>query len=349
MLDMAASPGATATHFAALGAREEELVVVTGANGRIGATLTRTLHEQGHRVRALTFGPARALDDLDVEQVDCDVRSPNQVARGLRDATLVYHLAAVTGLDSELRAFHATNLVGTRNVLSASLAEGVRRVVHFSSVHAMDLARVRGDVDEAHRLVPPSSPLLYARFKAMAEREVQWALGRGLDVVVLAPSSVVGPDDLEPSPVGRALLDLYLGRWPIMLDMGFDWVDVRDVADAAVAAAERAPRGAKYLLSGRWASFGHIARIAEEVTGRPGPRVVLPSWASMPAAYAASTAAWLTKSRPFFQPLHVRYASSPRLAFDSSRAMRELGHAPRPLRDSIADAYRCFDRRGLLL
>jgi dihydroflavonol-4-reductase len=102
-------------------------------------------------------------------------------------------------------------------------------------------------------------------------------------------------------------------------------------------------------LSGRWASFGEIARIAAEVTGRAAPRVLLPAWASMPAAYAAYGAAWITRSRPFFQPLFVRYASSPRLQLDAGRAMRELGHEPRPLRDSIADAYRCFDRRGLLL
>jgi dihydroflavonol-4-reductase len=331
------------------GLRRDGLAVVTGANGRVGATLTRALVARGARVRALTFGDARTLDGLDVEQLECDVRRPARLAEALRGAAVVYHLAAVTGLDSTLRTFHATNVVGTRNVLAASLAEGVRRVVHFSSVHALDLAGARGGVDERHRLVSPTAPLLYARHKALAEREVDAALGRGLDVVVLAPSSVIGPEDHEPSAVGRALLDLHRGRWPVMLDLGFDWVDVRDVAATAIAAAERAPRGAKYLLSGRWASFGEIARIAAEVTGRAAPRVLLPAWASMPAAYAAYGAAWITRSRPFFQPLFVRYASSPRLQLDAGRAMRELGHEPRPLRDSIADAYRCFDRRGLLL
>jgi dihydroflavonol-4-reductase len=332
-----------------LGPVPEGLVVVTGANGRIGATLTRTLHARGHRVRALTFGATRAFDDIAVEEVACDVRCPSEVEVAMRGAAMVFHLAAATGLDSPLRDFLTVTVEGTRNVLRASLAEGVRRVVHFSSVHALDLGQGHGRIDEARRLVPPSYPLLYARHKALAERHVESARAMGLDVVVLAPSSVVGPDDLAPSPVGRALLDLYLGRWPIMLDMGFDWVDVRDVARAAIAAADRAPRDAKYLVSGRWASFGDIARIAQDVTGCPRPRVMLPAWASMPAAYAASMAAWVMKSRPFFQPLHVRYASSPRLRFDAGRAMRELGYAPRPLRDSIADAYRCFDRRGLLV
>jgi dihydroflavonol-4-reductase len=326
----------------------DELTVVTGATGHIGATLTRTLRAKGRRVRALVLDDAPSLDGVDVERVRCDVRDRAQVDAALAGARVVYHLAGIVGLDGEPTRYDAVNVAGTRNVVEACLAHGVRRLVHFSSVHAMDLDPPTRPVDETRPLVRADHPLAYPRSKGLGERDVWRGVGRGLDAVVIAPTAVVGPGDHGPSEAGRALLDLYNGRWPVLLDCGFDWVDVRDVVAGAIAAAERAPRGAKYVLSGAWASFPALGRIMAEVTGRRPPSIVLPGWSALGVAHVVRFVADLLGIQPFTRPEAIRVVTEPRLRFDHGRARRDLGYSPRPLRETVADLFACFRARGVV-
>jgi dihydroflavonol-4-reductase len=326
----------------------EGLTVVTGASGHIGATLTRALRAQGRSVRALVLDDAPSLDGVDVERVRCDVRDRAQVDAALAGADVVFHLAGIEALDGEFSRYAAVNVEGTRNVVDACVQQGVRRLVHFSSVHAMELDPPTRPVDETRPLVRADHPLAYPRSKGLGERDVWRAVDRGLDAVVIAPTAVVGPGDHGPSEMGRALLDLYRGRWPVLLDCGFDWVDVRDVVAGAIAAAERAPRGAKYVLSGRWASFPALSRIMAEVTGRRAPAIVLPGWSAMGVAHAARFVAELLGMQPFTRPEAIRVVTEPRLRFDHGRARRELGYAPRPLHDTVADLFACFRARGVV-
>jgi nucleoside-diphosphate-sugar epimerase len=159
------------------------LTVVTGANGRVGATLTRALCAAGGRVRALVFGDARALDGVEVERAKCDVRDAAQVAAGLAGADVVYHLAGIVAFDGDYALYDAVNVEGTRNVVAACLAHRARRLVHFSSVHATELAPLTRAVDESRPLVATDHPLAYPRSKSLAEREIRRGIAMGLDAV----------------------------------------------------------------------------------------------------------------------------------------------------------------------
>jgi dihydroflavonol-4-reductase len=252
-------------------------VVVTGAAGHIGGTLVRALLARGRSVRALVHRDRRALHGLDVELVEGDVCDAVSLQRALDGAEVVYHAAArISLLVNEWPLLEAVNVVGTRNVVEACRRCGVRRLVHFSSIHALRQEPLDLPVDESRPLVESDGHPPYDRSKAAGEREVRRAIAQGLDAVILNPTAIIGPYDYRPSHIGAGLLALGRGRLPALVAGGFDWVDVRDVVEGALRAEERAPKGARYLLSGHWVSMRHLASMVEAITGVRAPRFVSP-------------------------------------------------------------------------
>ncbi|HEY7954220.1 MAG TPA: NAD-dependent epimerase/dehydratase family protein, partial [Polyangia bacterium] len=184
-------------------------VVVTGAAGHIGGNLTRALIARGERPRVLVRSDRRALDGLDVEVVDGDVRDRASLERAFDGAERVFHLAAHISISpGEEELVEAINVRGVKNVVEACLARGVKRLIHFSSIHALASEPTGTPVDESRPLAA-DSPLTYDRSKAGGEREVRAGIERGLDAVVVNPTGVIGPHDYRPSRMGEVFLSLY--------------------------------------------------------------------------------------------------------------------------------------------
>ena len=319
------------------------VVLVTGAAGHVGANLVRTLLASGQPVRVMVHRDRRALEGLDVEIVSGDVEDPDSLCRAFAGADLVYHAAGhISILMSDCDRLVAVNAIGTRNVVEACLRCGVGRLVHFSTVDALEH-------DPSGKLIDESSPLVrskryppYARSKAAAERQVRQGLARGLDAVILYPSAVIGPHDYRLGFPNAGLLAICKGKLWALIDGGFDWVDVRDVVTGAIQAAERAPAGGRYVLSGHWASLRDLAVLAREVNGVKVPRLVLPMWVARLGAPFVAVGSLLAGKRPLYtsaalQPLRGKQQSS------HARATRELGYQPRPLKETIADTWRWFE------
>ena len=276
-------------------------VVVTGATGHIGANLLRSLCARGLRPRVLIHRHRRGLDGLAVDEVAGDVCDAAALVRAFAGADVVYHLAGLISLDDRDAArLRAVNVGGVRNVVAACLQSRVRRLVHFSSIHALSTLPRDAPVDEQRPLVTNEPVPPYDRSKADGEREIRAGLERGLDAVVVNPTGVIGPNDYAPSHMGELLLDLYQGRLPALVRGGFNWVDARDVADAAIAAAERGRSGERYLLAGEWATIGEIAAVVAAHDGRRPPRFVAPMWLARVGAPFAVAYARLARARPLF-------------------------------------------------
>jgi dihydroflavonol-4-reductase len=322
-------------------------VAVTGAAGHVGANLVRALLERGVAVRALVRRDRRALDGLDLEVAQADLGDPSSLERGFAGVERVFHLAArisiVAGDEAEVRR---TNVDGTRAVVEACRRAGVARLIHFSSIHALSSDPTDRPIDEERPLAGDEA-LPYDRSKADAERLVREAARAGLDAIVLNPTAVLGPLDYGPSAMGQVLLDLYHGRLPALVEGGFDWVDVRDVIAGAITAADRAPAGARYLLSGERRSVRELAEIAARLTGRPRPRLVSPMWLARVGAPFATAAARLRGSRPLFTSASL-HALRNHVLVSSARAARELGYRCRPLEQTLEAAYAWFRDRGAL-
>jgi dihydroflavonol-4-reductase len=223
---------------------------VTGANGHVGGNLVRALLAAGHAVRVLVHRRTEALEGLAVERVQGDVGSPEPLSELFAGVDVAYHLAAQVSVDGDHGGrVQRVNVEGTRNVAAAALAGGVRRLVHMSSVHAFVTAPGH-PVTEASPRADGRGHAAYDRSKAVGEEQVRQAIARGLDAVILNPTGVLGREDFRPSRMGRFFLLLFRRRLPALVEGGFDWVDVRDVVAAALAAAERGRAGESYLLSG---------------------------------------------------------------------------------------------------
>lgn len=316
------------------------LVVVTGASGHVGAALVRALLARGERVRALVRTDVRAVEGLDVEVRRVDVRERAAVEGALEGARVVYHAAAqLTLAAGPDPAAEAVNVEGTRNVVDACRAAGVRRLVHFSSAHALS---------HGGELLGAAEGRVYERSKADAERTVQAAAAAGdVDATIVSPAAVYGPFDHKPSYIGRVLLLLARGLVPATVGGGQSWVDVRDVAAAALAAAERGRTGARYVVGGHWHPMTHFATAAARASGGRAPLLTLPKRLVAAVAPVAERAARLARVEPLLTEASLD-ALEDRPRASDGLAERELGHAPRPLEETLADTYRWFEEKGML-
>jgi dihydroflavonol-4-reductase len=324
------------------------MVVITGVNGLTGANLIRLLLEQGRQVRGLVHRDRRAMEGLDIELVQTDIRDPASLRKALAGADVVYHLAARISLGTkDFTATEATNVQGTRNVVKACLECGVRRLVHFSSIHALEQRPLDQPLDERRARVAQDNRSPYDRSKAQGELAALEGMQGGLEVVILRPTAMIGPYDYYPSYIGKALLALAQGHVPALVRGGFDWVDVRDVVQAAVQAEARAESGTSYLLSGQWRSVREIAELTAELTGRKAPLFTVPTWLAYLAAPLMSTLASINNSQPIYTRLTLDALKSNR-QISHAKASGELGYQPRPLDETVMDTLDWFAQNGYL-
>jgi dihydroflavonol-4-reductase len=308
----------------------------------VGGNLVRLLLSRGRDVRAFVRDDARAVEGLDVEKVRADVLDPPSLEKAFRGVHVVYHLAAgisVWGDDGGM--MKAVNVEGASNVAEACLRSGVKRLIHFSSIHAMDQVPGAETLDETRACVGEGA-LTYDRSKALGEAAVLEACKKGLEVVVISPTGIIGPFDFKPSPMGEILLSLIDRKLPALVDGGFDWVDVRDVCKTAVAAEDGGVPGAKYILSGTFMKLGEIAQVIEKTTGARAPRFVSPMWLAKIGAPFSTMYAKMAGTRPLYTLESLKIMETCNRRINSDRARRELGFSPRPLEETIADTCRWF-------
>ncbi len=326
------------------------LAAVTGASGYLGSNLIALLLERGWAVRAVTRrplpafarGPAAGAGRLELRPLD-DIRDQPQLEDAFVGVDAVFHLAARISLFTEDPAVWDINVHGPRAVGRAALAQGVRRLVHCSSVHAFDVSQARGAVDEScPRSTAPGRPV-YDRSKAAGEAALRTVVDEGLDAVVVNPTGIVGPVDVGPSRVNRLLLLAARGRLPVVLAGGFDWVDVRDVALGLTAALERGRTGENYLLGGHRRSSLELSRLAARAGGHRGPRFTVPTSLAARVAPMGNRIGRRVGSDLLTPASIGALLDDP--VVDTSKAERELGYSPRPLERTVSDLVGSWSTR----
>ncbi len=327
------------------------LHVVTGATGHLGNNLVRALLARGERVRALIYpvDPVRPLEGLAVERVEGDVRDIDSLRRAFAGADIVYHLAGLITIEpSRSSLLYDVNVMGTRNVVEACLELGVRRLVYTASIHALVEPPHGTMIDEHFPFDPSRIATDYGRSKAQAALEVLDGVERGLDAVIVSPTGIIGPYDYQPSEMGRFFLMFAQRRLPVCIAGAYDFVDVRDVAEGLIAAAERGRRGHNYILSGEQVTMERLLALLAEATGVPAPRVRLPTAVARAVAAFACSYARARGSRPLLTTESVSILAS-NSCIRHDKATRELGYTPRPIAETVADTIRWFVEEGMLV
>lgn len=324
------------------------MIFLTGGSGFVGAHLARALVERDAEVRCLVrpTSDRTNLEGLDVELFEGDLRDRRSLDRGLAGCETVFHCAADYRLYApNPQEIYDVNVGGTENLLAAAAQAGVDRVVYTSSVGALGLTDDGAPADEAAPVELDDMIGHYKRSKYLAEREAQRWAGEGLPVVIVNPSTPVGDRDVKPTPTGQMIVDFLNRKMPAYVDSGLNLIDVRDVAEGHLLAAERGRVGEKYILGHRNLTLKEILERLAGLTGLPAPKVRLPHWIPLTVAAVDTTLARWTGRTPRVSLESVRM-SKKRMFFDASKAVSELGLPQSPVDGALARAVAWFEDHG---
>ena len=315
-------------------------VAVTGASGHIGLVLCRDLIAQGYAVRAQYHSETRGLEGLPLALYKGDVMDPESLDHLVSGCDAVIHAAARISIHGDPDgSVYRTNTEGTRNVLEACRRSGVKRLVHLSSVHAVMEVPLDQPFDE-RRPYKGEGSSRYDLSKADSERYLMEHTKDGSpQTVIVRPSSVIGPLDARPSEMGKALIDMYEGRIPVLPRGGYDFVDVRDVSRSIIVALEKGVHGEVYLLCGKYRLLKDLAEVAGKVTGKRMPRMTLPISFLYLLLPLVKVYGRLVGAAPQFTRESLAALEHGHPGMDAGKARRELGHGARPLEETLKDFF----------
>jgi dihydroflavonol-4-reductase len=324
--------------------------LVTGATGFVGAAVARALGAAGWQVRVLVrSGSDRSnLQQLAAEIVEGDLADVGSLERSLAGCAGLFHVAADYRLGARNpEPLYRTNVDGTRNILNAARSARVPRIVYTSSVATIGIPADGSPGDERTPVALGNMIGHYKRSKYLAEEVAREAARAGMSVVIVNPSTPVGPGDVKPTPTGQLVLDAAAGRMPAYVDTGLNIVHVDDVAAGHLLAFERGAAGERYILGGEDMTLQTILAQIAQLVGRKPPRIRLPYAAVLPVAYLAEAFAAVS-GRSGRVTLEGVRMSRKRMFFSSGKAVSELGYRWRPPLEAFEDAVRWFRERGVL-
>ena len=328
---------------------------MTGASGHLGNVVCRKLLEQDYLVRAMVHTDRRSLQGLDagnersrtMELVEGDILNLNDVNNLLKGCEAVIHCAGIISIhgDPDGRVLK-TNTEGPHHVVEAAKNAGVKRIIHVSSVHAVREIPHHLPFNESRPYKTAQDPV-YDFSKASGEQIfLKGCADSNTELIILRPSSIVGPFDFKPSLLGAALLDFYHQKIPFLPQGGYDFVDVRDVAQAAVNAIHLGKHGEVYNLSGTYYTFKKFARVIQKVTGKKVPQRVIPYKLLRAILPLVSLYARWTKTLPAItrESIDAVYLGHPQM--DHAKAKKDLHFSCRALEESLHDYYSWQKEQG---
>jgi dihydroflavonol-4-reductase len=327
-------------------------VLVTGATGFLGSAVARLLLDNGEQVRVLVRPSSTGanIEGLPVEVAYGDLRDSASLLAACRDCTGLYHVAADYRLwVRDTNELYQSNVEGTRALMLAALAAGVKRVVYTSSVATLGYHRDGTPADEDTPVTVDDMIGHYKRSKFLAERVVdELVVSHALPAVIVNPSTPIGPRDIKPTPTGRVVRDAALGRIPAFVDTGLNVAHVDDVAYGHLLAYSRGTIGRRYILGGDDLSLRAILGLVARLCGRKPPTIELPRRALYPVAWVQE---WYARLRHGPEPqvtMDGLKMAAKKMYFDAGRARRELGYQSRPAGEAIADAVAWFRAQGVI-
>ena len=325
--------------------------IITGANGFLGNNIVRELQNEDCEIRALVMpgDKLHSLDGLRCTLYEGDVTKPETLGEifAVEDGseTVVIHCAAIVTVKSKFnQKVYDVNVGGALNVAEKALAIGAR-LVYVSSVHAIP-ERGQKVIGETKEFDPELVVGQYAKTKAeTANALLKMSRERGLDVVIVHPSGMLGPHDFGHSHLTQLVLDFCNGKLGACVKGGYDFVDVRDVAAGILSAAERGRTGECYILSNRYVEIKELLDTVSEVRGTKKIKVVLPMWLAKATAPLSEAYYALLKQPPLYTRYSL-YTISTHVTFTHEKAVKELDFSPRPIRDTVSDTVAWLSSQG---
>ncbi len=323
--------------------------LLTGATGFVGSALLRLLLAEGHEVRALVRPDSdrRNLEGLDLEVREGDLNDIRSLRRALRGCDTLFHVAADYRLwVPQPEAIYQTNVEGTRKLLLSAGEAGIARIIYTSSVATLGINKNRTPADETTPVSVDDMVGHYKRSKYLAEEAVRELIdSHKLPVVIVNPSTPVGPRDIKPTPTGRIIVDMLNRRIPAYVNTGLNIVHVDDVAQGHLLAFEKGRFGERYILGGEDMSLQSMLAQIAGLSGMSAPRICLPHNAVLPVAWLAEFWARIAKREPLATVDGINMARK-YMYFSSAKAQQALGYDPGPAAEAIAAAVKWYQENN---
>lgn len=323
-------------------------ISVTGASGHVGACLCRDLIERGYQVKVLLHNDSRGFQNLNIEVIEGDLLKKSTLKKLTDNSDIVIHLGAVISLNGiNRKKVINTNVEGTRNILESSVESGISRFIHFSSIHALESNPTDQPIDESRPLIT-SSKMLYETTKAESERLVAKAVKSGLDAVTLNPSAIIGPCDYKPSYLGQAIIKMAQNKLPVLVQEGYNWVDVRDVSNAAISAITKGRKGERYIIAGNWHSLKEISEMISRITGKKTPGLIFPTSIAKLGVPFIKMYSKIVNEEPLYTYNSLDILKNSNKNVSCLKAEKELGYSSRPLFETLKDTLKWFEDNGFI-
>lgn len=316
---------------------------VTGGTGFIGANLLRLLLTEGYQVRALVRPQSNLenLKDLDIEIVKSDLNDPT-LSDKMKGCQVLFHVAAHYSLyQADKSQLYQSNVLGTRSILAAAKQTKIERIVYTSSVAAIGVGNPGEIVNETYQ--SPVDQLVghYKQSKYWAEQEAHQAAKNGQDIVIVNPSTPIGPYDIKPTPTGDIILRFLRRQMPAYVNTGLNLVDVRDVARGHLLALNKGKTGERYILGNQNLTFKTLLEELSQLTGLNAPQQTLPLWLPLTIAWIEEYLLSPLGKKPSIPIDGVKMSKQP-MYYDPSKAIHELGLSPSPIKNALKDAIDWF-------
>ena len=324
-------------------------ILVTGASGFLGSHVARQLVARREDVRVMLRPSStnRAIADLSLEYVTGDLRDPAAVARATQGAKRVFHVAADYRLWAKRKQdIYDSNVGGTKNLLDAAIRAGVEQFIYTSTVATIAVDRPQHPNEFTDTRLEEMVGH-YKRSKWMAEQEALKAAKAGLSVIVVMPTTPVGPWDWKPTPTGKIILDFLNGKMPGYVETGLNFVGVEECAAGHLLAAEKGRVGERYLLGGENLTLKQLLDTLSRITGLSAPKLKIPHGLALGVAYANTLFSRLIGREPGIPVEGVKIARH-MMFVDCSRAQRELGFKAGPVAAALERAVRWYEANGYI-
>ena len=325
--------------------------LITGSTGFLGSAVLRELLDDGREVKVLVRRGTRTanIDGLDVEIAYGDLRDPESIRSALNGCDILYHVAAYYSLwDRDPQLIYEINVEGTRKILQAAKERDLKRIVYTSTVGCIGLNDDTTPSNENTSFDPNTLSNDYKKSKHQAEQVVVEFARGGLPVVIVNPSTPVGPRDIKPTPTGKIILDFLNREMPAYLDTGLNLIDVKDCARGHILAEQKGIPGERYILGNQNMSLLDILVTLEKITGLKAPRIKIPFWVALSAGWACEMVSNHLTGKPPAVPLAGVKMAKYFMYFDSSKAVQKLGLAQSPVENALRQSVDWFKDNNYL-
>ncbi|PKN53435.1 MAG: epimerase [Deltaproteobacteria bacterium HGW-Deltaproteobacteria-13] len=323
--------------------------LVTGSTGFIGSAIARELIKDGEEVKVLIrkTSDTRNIDNLDVERVYGDIRDSDSIKMALKNCDTLYLTAAYFAhWAPDPKLLYEVNVGGTKASLKAALEAGIEKVVYTSTNNAIAASGpIPANEEKAFNYWEAGDH--YSMSKYIAENEARIFITRGLPVVIVNPTLVIGINDLKPTPSGQMIIDVVNQKMPGYIDGGVNIIDVEDVARGHILAAKKGRVGERYLLGNRNITVYDYLKLIADIAGVKPPAVKLPYPVALALGHIFELGAFITKKPPVVTASEVRIGKMTEW-YDCSKAVNELGLPQTPIDMTIRKAINWFKENGYL-